>query len=409
MNIIDIINKKRLNNVLSFDELSYAFNSYLNGNIKDYQMASLLMAITINGLTFDETLNLTKIFIDSGETYHFDKPVCDKHSTGGIGDTVTFIIAPILAALDIPIAKMSGKGLGITGGTIDKLESIPGYNVNLTKNGYYEGINKCNIAIGAQTENLVPLDKIIYALRDVTGTTDSIPLIASSIMSKKIASGATYVVIDVKCGEGALLKTKEAAEKLSDWLIRIGNSFNVNVKTLITDMDEPLSSSIGNALEVLEAIDILKGKRTRLTDTSLDVASILISMYKNISKEDAYNLAQKTLNDGTAYKAFEKWITNQGGDLSKLKVSDKILYLKSNKEGTIKRISALACGKLALKLGAGRLTKESIIDYKVGIKLLKKVGDHVSKCDTLALLYVSSENISLTEEDLNIYEITDLH
>lgn len=409
MNIIDIINKKRLNNVLSFEELSYAFNGYLNGDIKDYQMASLLMAITINGLTFDETLNLTKIFIDSGETYHFDKPVCDKHSTGGIGDTVTFIIAPILAALDIPIAKMSGKGLGITGGTIDKLESIPGYNVNLTKKDYYEGINKCNIAIGAQTEYLVPLDKIIYALRDVTGTTDSIPLIASSIMSKKIASGASYIVIDVKCGEGALLKTRKDAETLSNWLIKIGSYFNVSVETLITEMDEPLSSSIGNALEVLEAIDILKGKKSKLTDTSLDVASTLISMYKNISKEDTYNLAQNTLINGSAYQAFEKWITNQGGDLSKLKVSDKILYLKSNKEGIVKRISALACGKLALKLGAGRLTKESIIDYKVGIKLLKRVGDHVSKGDTLALLYVSDESILLTEEDLNIYEITDLH
>jgi len=405
MNIIDIINKKRLNKVLTYDELYYAFNGYLNNNIADYQMSALLMAITINGLSFEETLELTKIFIDSGERFKFHKKVCDKHSTGGIGDTVTFIIAPILAALNIPIAKMSGRGLGITGGTIDKLESIPGYNVNLTKEDYYNYIDKVNIAIGSQTNSIVPLDKVIYSLRDVTATTESIPLIASSIMSKKIACGASYVVIDIKCGEGALVKNKYDAEKLSTWLIKIGKEFNVNVRTIITDMDEPLSSSIGNALEVMEAIDILKGKKGKLADVAVEVASTLISMYKDISVESAAELARETLNNHTAYIYFEKWITNQGGDLSKIKISDNVYHLKANKNGIIEKVSALACGKLALKLGAGRLTKTSPIDYGVGIKLIKNKGDEVKKGDILADIYVSSDDINLTNEDLNIFMI----
>lgn len=405
MNILDIINKKRLSQELSYEELSYAFNGYLNKDIPDYQMSSLLMAIVINGLSFQETYNLTKIFVDSGETYHFDEKVCDKHSTGGIGDTVTFIIAPILAALDIPIAKMSGRGLGITGGTIDKLESIPGYNINLTKEEYQEAIKKCRIAIGAQTDNLVPLDKIIYALRDVTGTTESIPLIASSIMSKKIACGASFIVIDIKCGEGALIKTETEAKILSEWLIKIGRKYNINVKTLITPMDEPLSNSIGNALEVEEAIEVLKGKETRLAKVSIEVAGTLIAAYQGLYPESGYLKAKEVLQNGKAYEAFEKWISNQGGDLSKLKVSDKVMYLKSKKDGVITHISALACGKLSVKLGAGRLTKESKIDYGVGIKLLKNKGDHVKKGDTLAEIYTNNYNIELTEQDLNLFTI----
>ncbi len=405
MNILDIINKKRLNKPLTYEELSYAFNGYLNGKIEDYQMSSLLMAITINGLSFEETFNLTKIFIDSGEVYHFDKKVCDKHSTGGVGDTVTLIIAPILAALDIPIAKMSGKGLGITGGTIDKLESIPGFNVNLSKEDFYENIKKCNIAVGAQTENLVPLDKVIYALRDVTGTTESIPLIASSIMSKKIASGASFIVIDIKCGEGALIKNKQDANTLSEWLIKIGRKFNVNVKTIITDMDEPLSNSIGNALEVMEAIEVLKGKETSLTKISLEVAATLISIYKGLAYASGYILAKKALNDGSAYKAFLKWITTQGGDLSKLKVSDYVYHLRSNKDGYISKVSALACGKLSLKLGAGRLKKTSKINYGVGIKLYKNSNEYVKKGDLLADIYVPNLNFKLMKEDLKIFTI----
>ena len=406
MNIIDIINKKRLNKHLSYEELSFAFNGYLSKTIEDYQMSALLMAITINGLSYEETLNLTKIFIDSGETYSFDKKVCDKHSTGGIGDTVTLVVLPILASLNIPVAKMSGRGLGITGGTVDKLESIPGFKINLTKEEFLDSLNKNNIALSSQTDNLVPLDKAIYALRDVTATTESIPLIASSIMSKKIASGASYIVIDIKCGEGALIKNNNDAELLSKWLIDIGSGFNVEVKTLITNMDEPLSNSIGNALEVLEAIEVLKGKDTKLTRISIEVASLLISMYENIPLEDAKIKATASLKDNSAYNAFNKWITSMGGDLSKVKASNKILKLKTNKAGTITKISALACGKLALKLGSGRLTKGANIDYSVGIKLLKNVGDNVEVNETIADLYVNNLDINLTKEDLNIYKIS---
>ena len=406
MNIIDIINKKRLNKHLSYEELSFAFNGYLSKTIEDYQMSALLMAITINGLSYEETLNLTKIFIDSGETYSFDKKVCDKHSTGGIGDTVTLVVLPILASLNIPVTKMSGRGLGITGGTVDKLESIPGFKINLTKEEFLDSLNKNNIALSSQTDNLVPLDKAIYALRDVTATTESIPLIASSIMSKKIASGASYIVIDIKCGEGALIKNNNDAELLSKWLIDIGSGFNVEVKTLITNMDEPLSTSIGNALEVLEAIEVLKGKDTKLTRISIEVASLLISMYENIPLEDAKIKATASLKDNSAYNAFNKWITSMGGDLSKVKASNKILKLKTNKAGTITKISALACGKLALKLGSGRLTKGSNIDYSVGIKLLKNVGDNVEVNETIADLYVNNLDINLTKEDLNIYKIS---
>ncbi len=405
MNMLDIITKKKNKEVLTHEELYYAFNGYLNKEIPDYQMTSLLMAIVINGLTFEETFDLTKIFIDSGETFKFDKKVCDKHSTGGIGDTVTLVAIPILGALNIPVVKMSGRGLGITGGTIDKLESIPGFNVNLTKEDYYNNLEKIGIVVGAQTNDLVPLDKVIYALRDVSGTTESIPLIASSIMSKKIACGADYILIDVKWGSGALVKTKKAAEVLSNYLIEIGKRFNRQVKTIISDMNEPLSTCIGNALEVEEAINVLKGEKNKLRETSLEVAVNLASMYLNISYEEAYNRASEVLDNNKAYEMFKTWISNQGGDLSKLKISDKVILIKSNQDGIISHINALKVGELSVKLGAGRITKDSKIDYSVGIKLLKQSGDLVKKGDILAKLYVNDLNIKLTKDDINFYSV----
>ena len=397
MNMLDIITKKKNKEVLTHEELYYAFNGYLNKEIPDYQMTSLLMAIVINGLTFEETFDLTKIFIDSGETFKFDKKVCDKHSTGGIGDTVTLVAIPILGTLNIPVVKMSGRGLGITGGTIDKLESIPGFNVNLTKEDYYNNLEKIGIVVGAQTNDLVPLDKVIYALRDVSGTTESIPLIASSIMSKKIACGADYILIDVKWGSGALVKTKKNAEVLSNYLIEIGKRFNRQVKTIISDMNEPLSTCIGNALEVEEAINVLKGEKNKLRETSLEVAGNLASMYLNISYEEAYNRASEVLDNNKAYEMFKTWISNQGGDLSKLKISDKVILIKSNQDGIISHINALKVGELSVKLGAGRITKDSKIDYSVGIKLLKQSGDLVKKGDILAKLYVNDLNIKIFE------------
>lgn len=405
MNMLDIITKKKNKEVLTHEELYYAFNGYLNKEIPDYQMASLLMAIVINGLTFEETFDLTKIFIDSGETFKFDKKVCDKHSTGGIGDTVTLVAIPILGALNIPVVKMSGRGLGITGGTIDKLESIPGFNVNLTKEDYYNNLEKIGIVVGAQTNDLVPLDKVIYALRDVSGTTESIPLIASSIMSKKIACGADYILIDVKWGSGALVKTKKNAEVLSNYLIEIGKRFNRQVKTIISDMNEPLSTCIGNALEVEEAINVLKGEKNKLREASLEVAGNLASMYLNISYEEAYNCASEVLDNNKAYEMFKTWISNQGGDLSKLKISDKVILIKSNQDGIISHINALKVGELSVKLGAGRITKDSKIDYSVGIKLLKQSGYLVKKGDILAKLYVNDLNIKLNKDDINFYSV----
>lgn len=405
MNMLDIITKKKNKEVLTHEELYYAFNGYLNKEIPDYQMTSLLMAIVINGLTFEETFDLTKIFIDSGETFKFDKKVCDKHSTGGIGDSVTLVAIPILGALNIPVVKMSGRGLGITGGTIDKLESIPGFNVNLTKEDYYNNLEKIGIVVGAQTNDLVPLDKVIYALRDVSGTTESIPLIASSIMSKKIACGADYILIDVKWGSGALVKTKKNAEVLSNYLIEIGKRFNRQVKTIISDMNEPLSTCIGNALEVEEAINVLKGEKNKLREASLEVAGNLASMYLNISYEEAYNRASEVLDNNKAYEMFKTWISNQGGDLSKLNISDKVILIKSNQDGIISHINALKVGELSVKLGAGRITKDSKIDYSVGIKLLKQSGDLVKKGDILAKLYVNDLNIKLTKDDINFYSV----
>ena len=405
MNMLDIITKKKNKEVLTHEELYYAFNGYLNKEIPDYQMTSLLMAIVINGLTFEETFDLTKIFIDSGETFKFDKKVCDKHSTGGIGDTVTLVAIPILGALNIPVVKMSGRGLGITGGTIDKLESIPGFNVNLTKEDYYNNLEKIGIVVGAQTNDLVPLDKVIYALRDVSGTTESIPLIASSIMSKKIACGADYILIDVKWGSGALVKTKKNAEVLSNYLIEIGKRFNRQVKTIISDMNEPLSTCIGNALEVEEAINVLKGEKNKLREASLEVAGNLASMYLNISYEEAYNRASEVLDNNKACEMFKTWISNQGGDLSKLNISDKVILIKSNQDGIISHINALKVGELSVKLGAGRITKDSKIDYSVGIKLLKQSGDLVKKGDILAKLYVNDLNIKLTKDDINFYSV----
>ena len=405
MNIIEIITKKKNKEELTYEELYFAFNGYLTKDIPDYQMSALLMAMVINGLSLEETVGITDIFIKSGETYEFDKKVADKHSTGGVGDTTTLIICSILASLNIPVAKMSGAGLGITGGTIDKLAAIPGFKTALSREEFYDQVNNISIAITSQTDTLVPLDKLIYALRDVTGTTESVGLIASSIMSKKIASGASYIIVDIKHGNGALIKKITESECLSDWLIKIGERFNRKVRTMITPMDAPLGMAIGNALEVEEAIEVLKGKQGRLKVVSVELAAELIAIAKGIKVEDAIILAENALKKGGAYKMFEKWVTTQGGDLSQLKISDKILKLRSTNAGKITAISALNCGKLALKLGAGRQRKGEELDYGVGIKLLYNEGDYVQKDEVLAELYVNDETIDLTEEDLKLFVI----
>lgn len=407
MNIIDIINKKRLGKELSYKELEYAFMGYLNKYVEDYQMSSLLMAIVINGMTLEETVNLTDLFIKSGEVYDLSSVgsvIVDKHSTGGIGDSTTLVVGPIVAACDVIMAKISGRGLGITGGTIDKLESIPKFNVNLTKNQFINNLKKVGFVDCSQTKNLVPLDKVIYNLRNNSGTTESLPLIASSIMSKKIASGADIILIDIKVGRGALIKTKKDAETLSSWMKKIGDAYNKKIVTIITDMNIPLSNSIGNALEVEEAIKVLKGEKGRLYEVSKEIASILISLAKKITIQEANDMVEKSIKTGKAYQKFLEFIKAHGGDIKKLKINAKMKVIKSEKNGTLKDIDALKIGELALKLGAGKINDKEIIDYSAGIKLYKNIGDKVRIGEILATLY-TNKNLRLSSEDINCFNI----
>ena len=394
MNVVSIINKKRIGEKLSKEELAFAFNGYLDGSVKDYQMSSLLMAICINGMSDEETFDLVDIFIKSGDVLDLSMlpgVKIDKHSTGGVGDKVTLIIGPIVASLGIPVPKMSGRGLGHTGGTIDKLESIPGFNVNLTEEEMINQVKNIGLAVTGQTKNLCPMDKVIYALRDVTGTVASIPLIATSIMSKKIAGGADKILLDVKVGDGALMKTYEDARELANIMERIGKAYNREVVCELTDMNTPLGDAIGNALEVMEAMDILKGKKSHLRDLCIEVSEKMVSMAKGISMEEAEKEVLNTLDSGKAYDKFLEFVKAQGGDINGLKVSDKTIDVKSTKEGTLTKIKALALGNLSVSLGAGRMSKEDIIDYGVGIVIKKHINDHINIGDTLCTLYVNKD------------------
>ena len=408
MTIIDIITKKKNKEELTYEEIKYAVDGYLNESIKDYQMSSLLMAITINGMTNKETFNLTEIMLNSGEKIKLEElqPVVDKHSTGGVGDKTTLILAPLVASCGVNIAKMSGRGLGFTGGTIDKLESIPGFNTSIDINKFKEQVKKIQVAIVGQMGNLVPADKKIYALRDVTGTVESIPLIASSIMSKKLASGASCIVIDVKVGNGALMKTLEEAKKLANLLVEIGKQHNKKVVCFITDMDEPLGHAIGNSLEVIESINTLKGNGPKdLTNLVIELASYMVSMAKSITVEQAKQEVKENLNNGKAYNKFVELVESQEGNINDIKVSDNILSIKSNEEGYIKHIDALRLGENARIIGAGRLSKEENIDFEVGIVLNKKVGDHINKGEELLKIYINKKTLP-EEEFIKCFEIT---
>lgn len=407
MNILDIITKKKNGKTLSYDELKFAFNGYLNGEIPDYQMSALLMAITINSMTLSETLSLTDIFIRSGDAYDLTKTmkyVVDKHSTGGVGDSTTLIIGPMCASLGLHLAKMSGRGLGLTGGTIDKVESIPGFNVNLSEDEFYEQVNNIGFALTSQTKNLVPLDKLVYALRDVTGTTESIPLIASSIMSKKIAAGADNILIDIKVGSGALVKTNEDAQELSKYLIEIGEAYKKNVRTIISDMNAPLSYAIGNSLEVCEAINVLHGKRCPLATASIEIVANLLSMAKGMDLAEAEFRAEQVLKNGEALKKFYEFVSCQGGKLKEVDVSKKVVTVKAKKSGVITAIDAEGAARLAAKLGASKMKLEDTIDHTVGILLNVKVGDSIEKDDVLMKLYINKVD-KFTEHDFEFIEI----
>jgi len=403
MNVIDIIDKKRNNEELTKEELSFVFNGYLNKEVKDYQMSSLLMAICINGMTDQEVFDLTDIFINSGEVLDLSEiegVKVDKHSTGGVGDKTTLIVAPIVASLGIIVPKMSGRGLGLTGGTIDKLESIPGFRVALTKEEFMKELKEIGMVVSSQTEKLVPLDKVIYALRDVSGTVNSIPLIAVSIMSKKIASGADKILIDIKCGDGALIKDERSAKELKDLMIRIGNNYEKEVRCLISDMNVPLGVCVGNALEVAEAAELLDGKvRNNLYDLCVDIASNMVSMGKNISIIDARDEVIDAINSKKALEKFNQFITYQGGRLDDMRISDNKVEIKSNKKGIITDIDALIVSKVSNALGSGRTTIEDKINYEVGVFLNKQIGDTVDIGDTLCTLYYDK-----MEDNFNISE-----
>ncbi len=406
--IVDIIDKKRKGKALSFVELDYFFNGYLDKSVRDYQMSSLLMAICLNGMNNREVFDLIDIFVKSGNTIDFsdiDGVLVDKHSTGGVGDKTTLIVAPIVASLGIPVVKMSGKGLGITGGTIDKLESIEGIKTSLSISAIKRQVKDIGIVICGQTGNLAPLDKLVYSLRDVTGTTESIPLIAVSIMSKKIAMGAKKLVLDIKYGKGALLKNKSDAKALSDLMIKIGAKYKIEVVTVINNMDIPLGRNIGNSLEVMEALDILRGTEVNnnLLKLCIELASEMVMLGKGVKYNTAKNMVLKSLSDMSAYNKFMDMVKYQGGSTKKLKTTKKSIFIKSSVNGVIKSINALTLGKLSVMLGAGRLNKNDFINYGVGIKLHRVVGDKVKKGDTLCEVFI--DDVVNLDEVGNIFDI----
>ena len=401
MEILEIIDKKRLNKELTKEEIDFVINGYLDNNIKDYQMSSLLMAIAINGMTDSETINLTNSMLASGDILDLSKIdgiVVDKHSTGGIGDKVTLVLCPLLASLGIKIAKMSGRGLGYTGGTIDKLESISGFDVNLSKEQFIKQVNDIGIAISSANVDLDKADKKIYALRDETGTVSSIPLIASSIMSKKLASNADVLLIDVKVGNGALIKNIEDAKKLAHLLCKIGKYHQKEVICLLTNMDQPLGYAIGNALEVKESIDSLSGNGpSDLLELVVRLATLVVSPIKKISVDDARNLIFKQLNNGNALNKFQEMVTYQKGNIDDLNISNNVIVVRSNKTGYINYIDSEKLGSLANQLGAGKTNLEDSIDYSVGIVLSKKIGDYIENNDELLKLYVNKKQIDINE------------
>ena len=411
MTIVDIINKKRLGMVLTREELEYAFLGFYNGEIPDYQMSSLLMAICLRGMENEEIFELTDIFIKSGEILDLSSVngvTVDKHSTGGVGDKTTLVVGSIAASLGVKVPKMSGRGLGHTGGTIDKLESIPGFRVNLTTEEFINQLNTVGFAIISQTTDLAPLDKKVYALRDVTGTVESIPLIASSIMSKKIASGASKIVLDVKVGEGALLKTKEDAVKISKIMKLIGKKYNRDVETMITYMDIPLGTSIGNALEVLEVMKILSNQENNyLVALCKALASKMVELGLDISIEEAARRVDESLKSGRALQKFLEMVEAQGGHIDALRVSKNKQDVTSTKSGHIIDMDAYRFGKLSLDLGGGRVTKDDKIDPSVGIVLKKKIGDNVNIGDVLCTLYLKEDAKPVEIDITDFYTIED--
>ncbi|KAA6449952.1 pyrimidine-nucleoside phosphorylase [Bacillus sp. HU-1818] len=413
MRMVDIIIKKQNGKELTSEEIQFFVNGYTDGSIPDYQASALAMAIFFQDMTDRERADLTMAMVNSGETIDLsaiEGIKVDKHSTGGVGDTTTLVLAPLVAALDVPVAKMSGRGLGHTGGTIDKLEAIEGFHVELSKQDFINLVNRDKVAVIGQSGNLTPADKKLYALRDVTGTVNSIPLIASSIMSKKIAAGADAIVLDVKTGAGAFMKTDEDAVNLAKAMVRIGNNVGRQTMAVISDMSQPLGLAIGNALEVKEAIDTLKGEGPEdLNELVLTLGSQMVVLAKKAATlDEAREKLIEVMKNGKALEKFKDFLKNQGGDSSVVDDPSKLpqaaykIDVPAKEAGVVSEIVADEIGVAAMLLGAGRATKEDEIDLAVGIMLRKKVGDKVEKGEALVTLYANRENVDQVTE--KIYE-----
>lgn len=403
MRMYDLIMKKRNGKALSEKEIEYLITEYVAGNIPDYQMSAFLMAVYFNGMTEEETVAMTLAAAHSGDMVDLsaiDGITVDKHSTGGVGDKTTLIVAPIVAACGVKVAKMSGRGLGHTGGTVDKLESIPGFQTALTQEKFFEIVNTVGLSVIGQTGNLAPADKKLYALRDVTATVDSIPLIAVSIMSKKLAAGSDGIVLDVKTGSGAFMKTVEESIELAKTMVKIGKNAGKKMAALITNMDIPLGRNIGNSLEVMEAVETLHGEGPEdLTTVCLHLAANMLYLAGKGSIDACMELAKGTITDGSALKKLAEMVDAQGGDPSVIYDTDnfeKAPYayeVLAEKEGYITCMDTEACGIASSMLGAGRETKESEIDYAAGIIIHRKTGDYVMKGENLATMYASDEKL----------------
>ncbi|USU80992.1 pyrimidine-nucleoside phosphorylase [Staphylococcus epidermidis] len=404
MRMIDIIEKKRDGKSLTKEEIEFFVNGYTHGKVPDYQASSLAMAIFFQDMNDEERAALTMSMVNSGEKIDLSDIngiKVDKHSTGGVGDTTTLVLAPLVAAVGVPVAKMSGRGLGHTGGTIDKLESVKGFNVEISEKDFIKLVNDNQIAVIGQSGNLTPADKKLYALRDVTGTVNSIPLIASSIMSKKIAAGADAIVLDVETGSGAFMKTLDDAEALAHAMVRIGNNVGRNTMAIISDMSQPLGNAIGNALELKEAIATLKGNGPKdLTELVLTLGSQMVVLAEQAtSLDEARQMLIDAIKSGKALNKFKTFLSNQGGDDSIVDSPEKLpsakyqVEFKAKKDGYITEIIANEIGIASMMLGAGRQTKEDVIDLGVGIVLNKKVGEHVEKGENILTIHTNTKEI----------------
>ena len=411
MRMVDIIEKKRDGQELTTAEINFFIEGYTKGEIPDYQASALAMAIYFQDMNDRERADLTRAMVESGDTIDLsaiDGVKVDKHSTGGVGDTTTLVLAPLVASLGVPVAKMSGRGLGHTGGTIDKLESIAGLHVELTREQFIDLVNRDKVAVIGQSGNLTPADKKLYALRDVTGTVNSIPLIASSIMSKKIAAGADAIVLDVKTGDGAFMKTQEDAEELAHAMVRIGNHVGRKTIAIISDMSQPLGFAIGNALEVKEAIETLQGKGPKdLTELVLTLGSQMVILAgKAKTSEEAKEMLLDAIHSGKALAKFKEFLANQGGDasivddLTKLPQAKYKIELPAKQSGYISRMVADEIGVASMILGAGRATKEDVIDLAVGLVLHKKVGNKVEEGESILTIYSNRENVEDVKQKL---------